>query len=101
MAAIPKIKSYEDYDVLQGVNEASRETWKTSTFMDSTMNGDDAIFKIKANVMEASGSELEADAKFTATPSDNEENANTKKEAVSAGAIVGLPMSSAQNTPRK
>jgi len=89
---MPKIKSYEDFDVLQGVNEASRETWKGSTFMDSTKNGDDAIFKIKAMAMEGSASELESDAKFTNTPADTSEAANTKKEAVEAGALTAKPV---------
>lgn len=89
---VPKIMSYEDYDVLQGVPEATREEWKVGTFHNSEQNGDDVIFKIKANVMEAVPEELEDDAKFTETNGDEEERENTKEEANAAGRIEALKL---------
>jgi hypothetical protein len=89
---IPKIMSYEDYDVLQGVPEATREEWKVGTFHNSEMNGDDVIFKVKAAVMEASPEELETDAEFTETSGDKSEDANTKEEAIGAAKLQARPM---------
>jgi hypothetical protein len=56
MSDIPKIKSYEDYDVLQGKNEASRETWKTGTFHSS--DSSDPIFAVKVGALETSADKL-------------------------------------------
>lgn len=54
----PSVKSYEDFDVFNGKGGVSRSEGKAATFHSGSQSEGDAVFNHKAELMEASGSEL-------------------------------------------
>jgi hypothetical protein len=57
-SSIPKIATYEDYDVLSGKAVLSRDEYKNASFHTSDMTEGDAKFKQVAELIGSSGSEL-------------------------------------------
>lgn len=83
-SGIPSRTTFEDFDVLTGKADASKDEYFKSTFHTSSMNGDDPIFKAKATLLESSASEIEADGDEVETDADSEAQARTKKQATEA-----------------
>ena len=57
-SGIPKVVSYEDFDVLNGKGGLSRDAYKESTFHTSGKEEGDPQFQLNASLMEATGAEL-------------------------------------------
>jgi len=57
-SGVPKVVSYEDFDVLNGKGGLSRDAYKESTFHTSDKEEGDPQFQLKASLMETTGAEI-------------------------------------------
>jgi hypothetical protein len=57
-SGVPKVVSYEDFNVLNGKGGLSREVYKESTFHTSDKEEGDPQFRLKAELMETTGADI-------------------------------------------